>query len=450
MGLVFVLFIVVGLKFENSGAICLGQGGKDKFEVANNYSVSDLPNRPVNVRLTFFISQVVDISDKKNELEVQGFFTLKWNDSRVSVTGQPESNGNVILAANCVHLLWTPDVWIQDLVSFGKHSIIGQLARLIIHKNKEIEYWQSVNLRLTCPMNLDKYPFDQQECMIRFSSNGLTNDLQTYEGSIQFSETAHLAQGALQYHMTLEPLQDNEYATQNCKNGAKCWPQIAAKLHLDRYFKNHALQVFIPTGCLVVLSWISFLIPPYIVPGRMVLLVTLLLVVFSTYASQHELAPQSSGVKIQDIWFLGCIVFILCAIFEYAICLFLKRSMTRIKRKKITKILEKQEKEQSKNRIFSIRQAPKNGSEFKPSLESKQVGDMSVSHNRDLLELLANPAQAVLRNPGQTDSGTSYGDVNDQNMEGEEILENIDHASLRLFPCAFAVYVIVFATVFLV
>lgn len=51
--------------------------------------------------------------------------------------------------------------------------------------------------------------------------DGLTNDLQTYEGSIQFSESAHLAQGALQYHMTLEPLEENVYATQNCKNGGK-------------------------------------------------------------------------------------------------------------------------------------------------------------------------------------------------------------------------------------
>ena len=64
----------------------------------------------------------------------------------------------------------------------------------------------------------------------------------------------------------------------------KCWPQIAADLRLRRNFLNHAIQTFMPTGCLVLLSWISFLIPPYIVPGRMVLLVTLLLVVFGTYS----------------------------------------------------------------------------------------------------------------------------------------------------------------------
>ena len=55
-------------------------------------------------------------------------------------------------------------------------------------------------------------------------------------------------------------------------------------LILERNFLSHAIQTFAPTACLVVLSWMSFLIPPYIVPGRMVLLVTLLLVVFSTYS----------------------------------------------------------------------------------------------------------------------------------------------------------------------
>ena len=64
----------------------------------------------------------------------------------------------------------------------------------------------------------------------------------------------------------------------------KCWPQIAADLKLRRNFLNHAIQTFGPSACLVLLSWISFLIPPYIVPGRMVLLVTLLLVVFGSYS----------------------------------------------------------------------------------------------------------------------------------------------------------------------
>ena len=68
---------------------------------------------------------------------------------------------------------------------------------------------------------------------------------------------------------------------------AREWPQVQADFFLKRRHLDHILLSFFPTTCLVVLSWISFLIPPYIVPGRMVLLVTLLLVVISTYQSQQ-------------------------------------------------------------------------------------------------------------------------------------------------------------------
>ena len=68
---------------------------------------------------------------------------------------------------------------------------------------------------------------------------------------------------------------------------AREWPQVQADFFLKRRHLDHILLSFFPTTCLVVLSWISFLIPPYIVPGRMVLLVTLLLVVISTYQKQQ-------------------------------------------------------------------------------------------------------------------------------------------------------------------
>ena len=67
----------------------------------------------------------------------------------------------------------------------------------------------------------------------------------------------------------------------------KTWPQLQAYFYLERRRADHILQTFQPIGCVVCLSWISFLIPPYIVPGRMVLLVTLILVIFSSYQTEQ-------------------------------------------------------------------------------------------------------------------------------------------------------------------
>ena len=51
-------------------------------------------------------------------------------------------------------------------------------------------------------------------------------------------------------------------------------------------------------------------------------------------------APGSSGVKVQDIWFISCICFILLAISEYAACLYLKRNLTRKKREAKLKLIK--------------------------------------------------------------------------------------------------------------
>ena len=46
-------------------------------------------------------------------------------------------------------------------------------------------------------------------------------------------------------------------------------------------------------------------------------------------------------------------------------------------------------------------------------------------------------------------AGALYGDINDTNKEGEETLENIDYISLKVFPCLFLLFMIVFWATFL-
>jgi len=122
---------------------------------------------------------------------------------------------------------------------------------------------------------------------------------QTFSGIVAFSDV-HYSQGALHY-TDFRLKQDDKFSYKSIVSGpcssqiqanftselGREWPQVRASFLLSRRRVDHVLQTFLPTGCLVCLSWISFLIPPYIVPGRMVLLVTLLLVVFSTYQGEQ-------------------------------------------------------------------------------------------------------------------------------------------------------------------
>ena len=65
--------------------------------------------------------------------------------------------------------------------------------------------------------------------------------------------------------------------------------------------------MYLPSFMFVVTSWVSFLIKPEVVPGRMGLLVTLFLVLINIFNSVREQAPISSRLNAIDLYLVVCI-----------------------------------------------------------------------------------------------------------------------------------------------
>ena len=76
---------------------------------------------------------------------------------------------------------------------------------------------------------------------------------------------------------------------------------------------------------MVALSWISFLIPPNSFPGRMSLLVTLVLCIINVMTGERQQSPKGSGWNTCDYWYIICLVMVAIASLEYAILLYFMR-----------------------------------------------------------------------------------------------------------------------------
>ena len=63
------------------------------------------------------------------------------------------------------------------------------------------------------------------------------------------------------------------------------------------------LQVYLPSGLFVIVSWISFLIPMDVIPGRMALLVTLFLVLVNIFNTVTTNTPK---VRSLPYFFTKC------------------------------------------------------------------------------------------------------------------------------------------------
>ena len=86
------------------------------------------------------------------------------------------------------------------------------------------------------------------------------------------------------------------------------------------------VQVYLPTMLFVIVSWVSFLIKPDIVPGRLGLLVTLFLVLTNVFDGAQQRAPFSSELMAIDEYLIVSICFVVAALLEYAVILILLKN----------------------------------------------------------------------------------------------------------------------------
>ena len=87
--------------------------------------------------------------------------------------------------------------------------------------------------------------------------------------------------------------------------------------------------MYIPSGLVVMLSWLSFWLHVEAVPAR----VTLGILTVLTMTTQRSMANTSlarvSYVKAMDVWMASCLCFVFCALLEYAFVNVLFRRKTR-------------------------------------------------------------------------------------------------------------------------
>ena len=89
---------------------------------------------------------------------------------------------------------------------------------------------------------------------------------------------------------------------------------------LERHFTSYIITYYLPSGLFVVVSWISFLIPPDIVPGRMALLITLFLVLVNIFNNINSNSPKAEGLTAIEIWMLACILFVFGELHQIRLC----------------------------------------------------------------------------------------------------------------------------------
>ena len=229
----------------------------------------------------FRIFDVQEVNDLHQTVKLDMYFFIKWREPRLKINEtSPEfkseasiEGGFVPMSLKYLEHLWVPDIEIYGMNNFKSQKVLKPLSSMKINKDGIFRYSTRVNILVSCYMDYEKYPFDSHDCHFRVGSydnhdkivkcSSNNNKIENNHGLIDM-------QRKLQYVINVKELPPSQ---RTYRIAGRNWATCGFTLELKRIKTQIIVQVYLTSTSLVIVSWLSFIIHPSSIPGRMGLLV---------------------------------------------------------------------------------------------------------------------------------------------------------------------------------
>jgi len=288
--------------------------------IPSNYSKFDLPNETLTVvHVGIDIKDIPKIDDQEYSITLNAFFVVRWTDKRMlidkekmdQITDAPD--GWIPVDVSFIKEFWLPDAEILNLKEFKTLDVLSKLEGLWLNSNFEIMYAVATRITFICPMMFNSFPLDVQVCHFKVGSFNYPITKMVYRD--EFIADEKQIRSVLDYNVGITELSKEE-KLYSAITGT--FSVAGFELTLKRKVSHYIITYYLPSGMFVIVSWISFLVPPDIVPGRMTLLVTVFLVLVNIFNTITTNIPKAEGLTAIEAWVIVCVLFVFGALIEYA------------------------------------------------------------------------------------------------------------------------------------
>ena len=303
--------------------------GYSKEDDPFRYTYLTNASLPWSYDFKFIIKEVSNVNDKAQSISVSMYFGVSWFEPRLKINESAEDwtevkvgpIDEVNVSPETLKYLWYPELEIYGLEKFTLHRVLKEMSGVRIIKNQTIHYELRVVITISCQMTFDSYPLDSHSCPFQIGSYYGTMKTVTCSSYYEFDENR---QRSLQHFIDILPLGE-EHKVVSLPSGK--YAACGFSVKLDRMRMQNIIQVYLPSTMFVMVSWVSFLIKPEVVPGRMALLITLFLVLTNIFNGVKASAPVSKRLNAIDLYLVVCIFLVFAALVEYAVILFMHKKM---------------------------------------------------------------------------------------------------------------------------
>ncbi|KXJ12428.1 Neuronal acetylcholine receptor subunit alpha-10 [Exaiptasia diaphana] len=139
------------------------------FNSSYNNRVRPSPNITKSIQVTFGLSlhEIIDMNDKNQRLDLRITIREHWTDPSLS-WNKTQFGGTEYIAVH-PESIWIPDIVLYNNAGEGFGDGVTRTQALIRYDGFVQMNIPSI-LKSTCKVHLENYPFDEQDCKIKFGS----------------------------------------------------------------------------------------------------------------------------------------------------------------------------------------------------------------------------------------------------------------------------------------
>lgn len=113
------------------------------------------------------------------------------------------------------------------------------------------------------------------------------------------------------------------------------YSSLSFTVHLAREMGFYLMDYFLPSIMIVSISWVSFWLQADQSPPRIMLGTSTMLTFITLASAQGKMLPKVSYIKVSEVWFLGCCLFIFGSLVEFAFVNTIWRRKNNVELKKV-------------------------------------------------------------------------------------------------------------------
>ncbi|NP_001182629.1 ionotropic GABA-aminobutyric acid receptor RDL2 precursor [Bombyx mori] len=268
---------------------------------------------PVDVGVTTYVLSISSLSEVKMDYTLDFYFRQFWTDPRLAYKKRTGVE-TLSVGSEFIRNIWVPDTFFVNEKQSYFHIATTSNEFIRIHHSGSITRSIRLTITASCPMDLQYFPMDRQLCNIEIESFGYTMRDIRYKwnegpNSVGVSSEVSLPQFKVLGHR--QRAMEISLTTGN-------YSRLACEIQFVRSMGYYLIQIYIPSGLIVIISWVSFWLYRNATPARVSLGVTTVLTMTTLMSSTNAALPKISYVKSIDVYLGTCFVMVFASLLEYA------------------------------------------------------------------------------------------------------------------------------------